>query len=74
MQPEKKERMIVQEATTNNAETYNRKQVWKISLDESAKVCNDMYGTNISFEIVEPKQLDMFHVEQSGNENGGEED
>lgn len=71
VQPEKKERMIVQEATTNNAETYNRKQVWKISLDESAKVCNDMYGTNISFEIVEPKQPEMFHVEQSGTENGG---
>lgn len=67
-QPEKKERMIVEEAVTNNAETYNRKQVWKISLDESAKVCNAMYGTDIRFTINEPE------CSTWNNEEGGTDD
>ena len=30
-----------------------------------------MYGTDISFEIVEPKQPEMFHVEQSDTDKNG---
>ena len=57
VQPDKKERLVTNESASADAETYNRREVWKISLDESVKVCNDMYGTNISIEINEPPEL-----------------
>ena len=57
MQPDKKERLVTNESASADAETYNRREVWKISLDESLKVCNDMYGTHISIEINEPPEL-----------------
>lgn len=66
VQPDKKERMIVTEAQTQDAETFNRREVWKISLDESLKVCNTMYNTSIAVEINEPPEL--------ANENGGADD
>ena len=49
--------MLFRSSASADAETYNRREVWKISLDESVKVCNDMYGTNISIEINEPPEL-----------------
>lgn len=58
VQPEKKERLVVNESQSADAETYNRREVWKISLDESVKVCNTMYGTHISVEINEPDELE----------------
>lgn len=58
VQPEKKERLVVNESQSADAETYNRREVWKISLDESIKVCNDMYGTHIRVEINEPDELE----------------
>ena len=57
VQPDKKERLVTTESASADAETYNRREVWKISLDESVKVCNDMYGTNLSIEINEPPEL-----------------
>lgn len=51
VQPDKKERLLVNESQSADAETFNRREVWKISLDESVKVCNDMYGTNIKIEL-----------------------
>lgn len=57
VQPDKKERLVTNESASADAETYNRREVWKISLDESVKVCNDMYGTQISIEINEPPEL-----------------
>lgn len=58
VQPDKKERLVVNESQSADAETYNRREVWKISLDESVKVCNNMYGTHISVEINEPDELE----------------
>lgn len=57
VQPDKKERLVVNESQSADAETFNRREVWKISIDESVKVCNDMYGTHISVEINEPDDL-----------------
>lgn len=57
VQPNKKERLVVTESETADAETFNRREVWKISLDESVKVCNNMYGTQISIEINEPETI-----------------
>lgn len=55
IQPDKKERMVVSEADSADAETFNRRSVWKISLDNSLEICNSMYGTNISVEFLEPE-------------------
>lgn len=57
VQPDKKERLVVNESQSADAETYNRREVWKICLDESVKTVNNMYGTNISIEINEPEEL-----------------
>lgn len=57
VQPDKKERLVTNESEAADAETYNRREVWKICLDESVKVCNNMYGTHISIEINEPPEL-----------------
>lgn len=57
IQPDKKERMVVNESQSADAETFNRREVWRISLDNSLKVCNDMYNTHITFKINEPPEL-----------------
>ena len=57
VQPDKKERMVVNESQSADAETFNRREVWRISLDKSLDVCNTMFGTNITFKINEPPEL-----------------
>ena len=52
--PEKKERYISSEVNSYDAETYNRREVWNISLQESIKIVNEMYNLNISCDYVEP--------------------
>lgn len=44
---DKKERLITAEGETLKAESLNRKEVWRQSLDESLSIFNDHYGTNI---------------------------
>lgn len=55
--PQKAERVNMMEVASSDAETYNRREVWKLALDESLKICNTMYGTNITAEINEPDDL-----------------
>ena len=54
VQPNKKERMVVTESKAADAETFNRREVWKITLEKSLEVVNRMYNMNITFEMVEP--------------------
>ena len=54
VQPNKKERMVVQESKAADAETFNRREVWRITLEKSLDIVNTMYGTNINFRLVEP--------------------
>lgn len=58
IQPDKKERMVVSEADSADAETFNRRSVWKISLDNSLEICNSMYGTSITVEFLEPDPVE----------------
>lgn len=55
--PNKKERMVTQEAVSYDAETFNRREVFNISLQESLERCNKRFGTNIKAEFIEPEQL-----------------
>ena len=65
VQPDKKERLVVNESVSQDAETFNRREVWKISLDQSLERVNAMYGTNIRAEINEPPELSA----EGGNKN-----
>lgn len=56
VQPDKKERMNVNESESADAETFNRREVWRICLEKSLDEVNKMYGLNITFKINEPKQ------------------
>lgn len=56
VQPNKKERMVVTESKAADAETFNRREVWRITLEKSLDVVNKMYGLNITFEMVEPEE------------------
>lgn len=46
--------MVVQESKAADAETFNRREVWRITLEKSLDIVNTMYGTNINFRLVEP--------------------
>jgi hypothetical protein len=54
VQPNKKERMVVTESKAADAETFNRREVWRITLEKSLAIVNEMYGTDITFKMVEP--------------------
>lgn len=54
VQPNKKERMVVTESKAADAETFNRREVWRITLEKSLDIVNEMYDTNITFKMVEP--------------------
>lgn len=70
VQPNKKERMVVTESKAADAETFNRREVWKITLEKSLEVVNRMYNMNITFEMVEP---DISFTEESEvQDNAGE--
>lgn len=55
--PDKKERMVNKEAQSYDAETFNRREVWNISLQESLRLANKLYGTNIAAEFIEPEEV-----------------
>lgn len=65
VQPDKKERMVVNESQSADAETFNRREVWRISIDKSLDVCNTMFGTHITFKINEPPELTEGDGEES---------
>lgn len=54
VQPNKKERMVVTESKAADAETFNRREVWRITLEKSLAIVNEMYDTSITFKMVEP--------------------
>ena len=54
VQPNKKERMVVTESKAADAETFNRREVWRITLEKSLDIVNEMYGTDITFKMIEP--------------------
>lgn len=68
--PQKAERVNTMEVAASDAETYNRRHVWKMCLDESLEKCNTMYGTNITAEIVEPE--DLTEGDNPENEDGSQ--
>lgn len=72
VQPNKKERMVVTESKAADAETFNRREVWRITLEKSLDIVNEMYGTNISFKMVEP-DFDAGTADESETNNEGEE-
>lgn len=66
VQPNKKERMVVTESKAADAETFNRREVWRITLEKSLEIVNTMYNTDISFKMVEP-DFDAGEVDESEN-------
>ena len=54
VQPDKKERLNVNESQSADAETFNRREVWRICLEKSLDEVNRMYGTDITFKINQP--------------------
>lgn len=66
---QKKERMVTSEAESKETDSTARLTVWIDSLNESAKVINDHYGTNLHFEKVE-KPVESGVVEDGNNVNG----
>lgn len=67
VQPNKKERMVVAESTAADAETFNRREVWRITLEKSLEIVNKMYSLNITFKMVEP-DFDAGLVDDSENQ------
>ena len=59
--------MVVAESTAADAETFNRREVWRITLEKSLEVVNKMYGLNITFKMVEP-DFDAGLVDDSENQ------
>lgn len=54
VQPDKKERLNVNESQSADAETFNRREVWRICLEKSLDEVNRMYGTDLTFKINQP--------------------
>ena len=63
VQPDKKERLNVNESQSADAETFNRREVWRICLEKSLDEVNRMYGTDITFKINQPD------MDEGSNEN-----
>ena len=60
---DKKERVNVLEAETNQAEFFNRRQVWRGCLEETSKRVNRMYGLNLKFRFADDA------MNEGGNQN-----
>ena len=55
---DKRERQNLPETAAWQAETFNRRQVWELSLRKSIDRVNRMFGTNITFKFNEPDGLE----------------
>ena len=64
--PDKKERIQTREAVSYDAETFNRREVWNISLQESLRRVNDFLGTNITARYNEPIELTELNNGEEG--------
>lgn len=62
--------MVVTESKAADAETFNRREVWRITLEKSLAIVNEMYGTDITFKMVEP-DFDAGEADETNNK--GEE-
>lgn len=54
--PDKRERLVEKEAQSYDAETFVRREVWNISLQESLRRFNAFMDTRITAEYVEPDE------------------
>ena len=55
MSEEKKERLITDEIEQQETETYIRREVWHGCLEESLRKFNELFKTNITVKVNEPK-------------------
>ena len=55
---DKRERQNLPETMAYQAETFNRRQVWELSLRKSIDRVNRMFGTQIDFKFNEPSILE----------------
>lgn len=60
------------ESKAADAETFNRREVWRITLEKSLAIVNEMYDTNITFKMVEP-DFDAGEADETETNNEGEE-
>lgn len=65
----KKERVNLMESTAFEAETFNRRQVWELSLSQSLERVNRLFGTDIRFEYNEVKPVTAEKQSAGGDEN-----
>lgn len=65
--PDKKERIQTREAVSYDAETYTRREVWNISLQESLNRANRFLGTNITARYNEPEELTEINNPEGGD-------
>lgn len=56
--PDKKERISIPENESYDAETFNRRTVWKSTLDESIRRVNAMFGTGITIAVNDPAETE----------------
>lgn len=72
MGSDKKERLVVSEQASNDSETFNRREVWKMQLDKTLPIVNKMYGLNITARINEPEEVNNnANVSSSINKSNG---
>lgn len=62
---QKKERMVTDEANSKQTDAISRSTIWIDTLNESAGLVNDMFGTDISFARRFPLQM-----QEGGADNG----
>ena len=74
MGSDKKERLVVSEQASNDAEKFNRREVWLTQLQKSLPIVNNMYGLNITAKLNEPKGVNYnAAVSRDTDEPAGEQ-
>lgn len=71
MGSDKKERLVVSEQESNDAETFNRRQVWLTELHKSIPTVNKMYGLNITAELNEERVKDNADLSRNTPQSDG---
>lgn len=66
--PDKKERYIQSEVQRYDDETFNRREAWNITLQESLEETNRMFGIHLTAEFNEPPREEEMLVTQSLNQ------
>lgn len=60
---QKKERMVTDEAVSKTSDAISRATIWIETLNDSSKLVNDMFGTNIAFSL-------RYNSMEGGADNG----